>query len=366
MSRLQRWLIVCIAGWLVTLPIAHAHLIVSQRGTLNIVGNGAYMVLSLPVSAFTGIDDNGDRRLSLDELRSHAQSIEAQVQQSVYLVSDQGTHALEGLMLNSSPLDDATTAPAEQILVMGRFPLDPQIKEITFSLSLFGIKTTEQVEQITVTRGSETQLMTLTPQRNQVEVLPSVWTIFVDQATNGATHIFFGVDHLLFLLVVLATGWDFWKILLALTCFTLGHAITLLASAWFGLAVSPTLVEPAIAATIVAVALFDRWYYLSKANASEKIRLVLIFGCALIHGLGLAEAFSDLGLNSENKLLSMAGFNTGIELGQLTVALFAVALMKTIRTFRGAAGLAMAMQLASYAAILLGAFWFVERIAFTT
>ena len=61
--------------WL-TASLAHAHLVVSQRGTLNIVGDGAYMVLSLPVSALSGIDDDHDGLLSVNELRAHGASIE--------------------------------------------------------------------------------------------------------------------------------------------------------------------------------------------------------------------------------------------------------------------------------------------------
>jgi HupE / UreJ protein len=364
-SPVRRWLFAWAAGWLLTLSGAHAHLIVSQRGTLNIVGNGAYMVLSLPVSAFAGIDDSGDGRLSLDELRTHAGSIEAQVHGGVQLVSSEGVHMLEGVMLNTAPPDNAPAAPAEQLVVMGRFPLDPQVTHLTFTLGLFGKGSGEQVEQIAVTRGSETQLMTLTPQLNQGDVLPSAWTVFFDQAVNGATHVLTGADHLLFLLVVLAAGWGFRKIVLALTCFTVGHAITLVACAWFGLAVPPTLVEPAIAATVVGVALFDRWCYRRQVNFPAKVRLSLIFGCALIHGLGLARAFSDLGLDFENKLVSLAGFNTGIELGQLTVVLFAAVVMKLIHSLRGVSGVAMATRLASYAAVLMGSFWFLERVAYT-
>ncbi len=69
------------------------------------------------------------------------------------------------------------------------------------------------------------------------------------------------LDHLLFLLVVLvvpAKGWGWRHTVLALTCFTVGHAITLAAVALGGLSVSARIVEPTIAATIVGIALFDR------------------------------------------------------------------------------------------------------------
>jgi hypothetical protein len=364
-NRWRRWLFSLVAGCLVTVSVTQAHLIVSQRGTLNIVDGGAYMVLSLPISAFIGIDDDGDGRLSLDELRIHARSIETQIQGGAQLVSNQGAHVLEGLMLNTSPPDNAPGAPASQIVAMGRFPLDSQASKLAFSLNLFGRGTGEQIEQITVTRGPETQLMSLTPQNNRGEVFPSSCTIFVDQVVNGATHVLAGADHLLFLLVVLATGWGLRYIVLALTCFTVGHAITLVASAWFGWVVSANIVEPAIAATILGMALFDRWLARRRVKPSATIRFALIFGCALIHGLGLAGAFSDLGLSSNNKLLSLAGFNTGIEIGQLTVALGGAAVVKAIYYLRGSMAVAAVMRFTCHAAVLIGSFWFVERIVFT-
>ena len=72
-------------------------------------------------------------------------------------------------------------------------------------------------------------------------------------------HVLGGLDHLLFLLVVLATGWAWRSALLALTCFTAGHAATLAAVALGGVTAPAHMVEPAIAATIVGMALFDRW-----------------------------------------------------------------------------------------------------------
>ncbi len=69
-------------------------------------------------------------------------------------------------------------------------------------------------------------------------------------------------------------------------------------------------------------------------------RLALVFGCSLIHGLGLTGAVSNLGLDPAHRLLSLAGFNLGIELAQLGVALAAGVLFWGIRRLRGPAGLA--------------------------
>ena len=87
----------------------------------------------------------------------------------------------------------------------------------------------------------------------------------------------------------LASGWGLRQALLALSCFTLGHAITLAASALGGLAVPARAVEPAIALTIVGMALFDRWAQRRRSVGApalpQGVRLARVLGCALIHGL---------------------------------------------------------------------------------
>ncbi|MBV5296816.1 MAG: hypothetical protein JZU64_01455, partial [Rhodoferax sp.] len=178
----QRWfslVLVLVLAWGAA-SAAQAHLVVSQRGTLNIVGNGAYMALSLPVSALAGFDDNQDGLLSVSELCGHAASIQAQIQQGVSLRSDQGASTLEGLMLNTAPPDSNPSAPSTHMLILGRFTIHPQATGLALTLRLFGTGADEQTEQITVTRGTEAQLITLTPDHAQAAVLPSAWAIFAE------------------------------------------------------------------------------------------------------------------------------------------------------------------------------------------
>jgi hypothetical protein len=204
--------------------------------------------------------------------------------------------------------------------------------------------------------------MVLAPGREERELFPSAWSVVLDNAALGAEHVISGLDHMLFLLVVLATGWGWRQTLLALTCFTVGHAISLAASAFGVVSVPAHIIQPAIAATIVGMALFDRW---SNARSQPLVpgwRLGLVFGCALIHGLGLAGALTSLGLDSTHRLLSLVGFNTGIEAAQLGIALVVGVLIVGIRRLRGPAGLAWATRVASYSAIVAGAVWFAQRV----
>ena len=341
---------------------ADAHLMVAQRGTLNIVGDGAFMVMSLPVSALQGVDDDGDGRLSLAEGNAHLAAIEAQVRSGVQLRGARGALPLQGLIVNLSPRDDAPTAPVDQIVVVGRFALGDANEGLRLAVSLFGARVGEQTQDITVTKGAARQHLVLAPGRAERDVLPPATAVFVDHLRLGAGHVLAGPDHLLFLLVVLATGWGWRATVLALTCFTAGHALALIASVWHGQAAPPHLVEPAIAATVIAMALFDRWSQSRPRPLPEAVRLTLVFACALVHGLGLAGALETLRPDASNLGWSLAGFNAGVEAGQLAVALLAAAAGAAVVRWRGAPALGWITRLASFGAVAAGLAWLVQRL----
>ena len=357
----RRWLAIALL-WLAAVPAAQAHLMVAQRGTLNIVDDGAFMVLSLPVSAFRGVDDDGDGRLSMAEFGKHRQAIASAVTREVQLSDPQGARPLAGLMLTLSPPDQDPTGPAAQLIAMGRFALAAPEQPLRMQVGLFGSTPAEQTLQLTVTHRSEAGLLVLTPERPHRALFASGWSVFADYVVLGAEHIFTGFDHLLFLLVVLAGGWGWRHVLAALTTFTVGHAITLMLSLQAGLAVSPALVEPAIAATIVGMAAFDFYARRRDRLPSPWLRLSLVFGASLIHGLGLAVSLASLGLDSGHRLQSLAGFNVGTELGQVAVALVAALVVLGLKRLRGDAVLSMANRVASVLAIGIGSAWFAGRV----
>lgn len=364
--------------WFAALSAAHAHMMPAQRGTLNLVGDGAFMVLSLPVAGLVGTDDDGDGLLSLAELRQHSASIVGQVKDKVRLIDAQGDRPLDGIMLTLVPPDNTPSAPASQLVVMGRFALVPAAgtasddstdshDNLQFKVDLFGTLDAEKTYQITATRGAHKQLLVLAQDQTQRVLFPTSWAVFTDFFVLGAEHIATGMDHLLFLLVVLAAGLGARQVLLALTCFTLGHATTLALSAAWGFAVSPAIVEPSIAATIIGMAAFDAWSRHQQRVVASGVRLALIFLCALIHGLGLATALTELGLDTGSRLPSLAGFNVGIELAQVSIALLAMASVAVASRLLGGPSHTMwrqrATQLASLLAMSVGSVWFVQRIA---
>lgn len=361
--RLKTMLLVALLS-LCLLPGAHAHLMVAQRGTLNIVDNGAFMVISLPVSAFEGVDDDADGLLSDEEFTRHKQTLLQTVKQGIVLTDAGGSHYLQGLLLSPAPTDETHPESTQQLVAMGRFQLEQPTVAMQLQMGLFGTGADEQVQYITVSRPADgrRQLLVFSPQAQAHELMTSRWSTFVGYLKLGTEHIVTGLDHLLFLLVVLVTGWGWRHIVLALSVFTLGHAVSLTLSSFYGLSLPPTIVEPAIAATIVGMAAFDLIARHWPLTSTPWFRLALVYGCSLIHGLGLASALDDLGLNDEYLLTSLAGFNLGIESGQLLIALLVILLATGIRRLRGDAALMLAGRTASILAIGMGSIWFIQRV----
>lgn len=355
---------------LVAVP-AQAHLMAAQKGTLNLVGDAAFLVLSVPVSALQGVDDDGDGGLSPTELQAHMASIRTQVMAGVQLQGPNATLPLQLVMLDLTPPENAAVQPARQLVVMGRFALLPSPTQaeglpLTLRFSLFGTAAAEQQQDFTITRQKTTQWLRLVPGHNAQALLPSAGALLADYLRLGATHVLGGADHLLFLLVVLAAGWHWRALLGALSCFTAGHALTLVISLWAGWQAPAAIVEPAIAATIVAMAAFDAWGRWRRQAARPAVRWALVFVCALIHGLGLAGALAELtswDTGSPQMAWALLGFNLGIEAVQLGVAALVGVMLWALRWRVGPAVPRVAQALGSVLAIGMGGWWMVLRMA---
>jgi hydrogenase/urease accessory protein HupE len=130
-----------------------------------------------------------------------------------------------------------------------------------------------------------------------------------------------GLDHILFVLGLFLYA-PRWRPLLAqITIFTIAHSLTLALASRGLVSVPATIVEPMIAASIAYVALENLWQ--RKLRLS---RLLIIFTFGLLHGLGFASVLADIGLPSNDFLISLISFNIGVELGQITVIAAALSL----------------------------------------
>ena len=170
----------------------------------------------------------------------------------------------------------------------------------------------------------------------------------------GLEHIARGLDHLLFV-ALLVLGVSGWRRLLALvSCFSLAHCATL-ALATFGLVHLPRpLVEASIAASIVWVAARHAF------GAQRRAGLASTFGFGLCHGLGFASELRALGVAGPSlaSLGPLAAFHVGIEVAQLA---WGALLLAGVAALRGRRGSALATRALSGAALCIGVVWLWQR-----
>lgn len=186
---------------------------------------------------------------------------------------------------------------------------------------------------------------------------------------QGIWHILIGLDHILFLVALILPAvlirkdgeWEpvdsfrkaLYTIVGIVTFFTLAHSVTLSLAALDVIRLPSRLVESVIAGSIAVAA----W-----ANLVPKLRIreaAIAFGFGLFHGFGFASVLSDIGLGREHLVLSLLGFNIGVELGQIVIicALFPVLfLLRRHRIY------AWILRYGSLVLIALALLWVVERV----
>ena len=217
--------------------------------------------------------------------------------------------------------------------------------------------------------GGKDLLSTLSPQQGSLLLSPGVanaamagggaqapsagasnrWSALRDYFNLGMHHLLEGYDHLAFLLALVlplqlslrrrprtalapyppagaagtragattayASRGAWLALLRTVTAFTIGHSITLML-ATFGLTqASPAWVEPVIALSIAVTALLN----LRPVHWVRMDVLALLFG--LVHGFGFAGLLLEAAAPDGLLPWALAGFNLGVEAGQLTAVL---------------------------------------------
>ena len=138
---------------------------------------------------------------------------------------------------------------------------------------------------------------------------------FADYVGVGFDHIVpKGLDHILFVLGLFFLSLRLGPLLWQVSAFTLAHTVTLALGALDLVRVSPDIVEPLIAASIVYVGIENLF-----ARRLHPWRPFIVFCFGLLHGLGFASVLADFGLGADHFVAKLIGFNVGVEIGQLAV-----------------------------------------------
>ena len=235
---------------------------------------------------------------------------------------------------------------------------------------------------------------------------------FLDYVKLGFRHIAGGLDHVMFLVGLLLLCQRLRDLIWAVTGFTLGHSITLSLAALGLVQANVAAIEATIGLTIalvavertanaqrsalplalassglilllvpigefhhgsigttglVGLALFSFCYLMGSRQLAESVlrgrgnyRMVITALFGLIHGFGFAGAFQAASMGRSSLLLPLAGFNIGVELGQL-VLVTAMVILGLIMRSRNRLAMGTAADWAAAFVCGFGVFWFVQR-----
>jgi hydrogenase/urease accessory protein HupE len=190
---------------------------------------------------------------------------------------------------------------------------------------------------------------------------PSLPSILKRYLVTGIEHIFLGYDHVAFLVAVVLWARRLVPVIKIVTAFTIAHSITLSLATLNIVVIPGIIVEPAIAASIVYVAMEN---FFSR-NIDDRWRVAFAFG--LVHGFGFASALREIGLPTNAIVTALAAFNIGVEIGQVAIVAIVVpaliALDRLMAVDRNKPARAAPLVYAVSALITaLGSYWFLTRV----
>lgn len=177
-------------------------------------------------------------------------------------------------------------------------------------------------------------------------------------ASAGIEHIFTGYDHIAFLTAIVLWARRLWPVVKIVTAFTIAHSLTLSLAALDIIRIPNAIVEPAIAASIVYVAIEN---FFSR-DVENRWRITFAFG--LVHGFGFAGALQEFGLPKSALLPALASFNVGVEIGQIAIVSLVLPILLALDRLFAAPGTPRAAPLvyaASGMICVLGGYWFLMR-----
>lgn len=357
--------------WIVWLP-AWGHSSSDSHLTLQ-VGSGridvVWQVALRDLDLVVGLDDDGDGRINDAELERHRVEAARHVAGKLAVRVDGVVAGLRGV---GNSLVERLDGPYLEFRFVMDGVGDPSVLEVDYRLfegldpHHRGLMTVRHAgtEQLTIfDRSIPTQSFDVAD--------PAPARAFLRYALKGVWHIWAGVDHLLFLSVLLLPAVGHWErsgagwrpvnrlgealvtVVKVVTAFTLAHSITLgvAVMGWF----SPPSrwIETSIALSVLVAAANN----LRPLVPERGWGLALGFG--FLHGFGFAGGLMESGLLRVNRVLALAGFNVGVEAGQLAVVALVIPVLHGMRRWNGYRR--WILGLGSALIGVLACFWVVER-----
>ena len=183
--------------------------------------------------------------------------------------------------------------------------------------------------------------------------------------TLGIEHILTGADHLMFVLGLLLLIGPNWRLVKAVSAFTVAHSITLALAALGFVHFPSAIIEALVALSIVFVACELVPIPGRPESLTHRHPWLIAFAFGLLHGLAFAGALAEVGLPKGAEPQALLLFNVGVEIGQLMfigVALGVIWGLRRARTWTRFDTTDFARVAPAYVIGSCAAYWLIERI----
>lgn len=348
MLRLLSLLLVLLAC-LVPRP-ALAHWSHTATAEVHVEGPRLEMLLTIPTKLLGPSDSNRDGKLSLEEIRADTAGL-AQVLGGAIRPTSGGQEAFLQVEPWEGPPPEGDLHTRLRLVWV--FPAG--IRDLALHYDLFPQDEPDSRCLATVSMDGDMRSFVFTPEQTETRFgAPTPWAEAWTFLKMGVEHLLTGYDHILFLMALLLAGGSIRYLVGTITAFTLAHSLTLSLAVLDLVKVTPEVVEPLIAASIVYAALENFW----RRKLDDRWVIAFLFG--LVHGIGFAGILREAALSGGNLLIPLASFNVGVELGQLLVVVPAFFLFRPI--FADEARGRRFTRITSAVVALLGLYWFLERV----
>ena len=351
--------------------IAHAHQSKENYITIKVQNNTLILTCDIETDNFENVlklDDNHNNIISWNELYKHKHEIQAYILNHIFIiqntqnitlkVSDYKIYRREDQSYLSLTLRNDTYNSENSTLFDYQlfFDIDPLQR-------LFLSRKKEGQEIIQIFSPHQ-------PRQNINSEKPSLFKQFNTFWKEGIWHIWIGFDHLLFLLMLLLPALiekkgkvyqrvpslrsALLKTLSIITLFSVAHSLTLSAAFLDLASLNSKVVESLIAFSIILTAFFNLIGYIPKRI------YVLIFIFGLLHGFGFANALGEISLSHLDMIITLIGFNLGVESGQILLLLplfpllFILAKYRVYQTF--------IIKSLSLLTLILSVHWLIQRL----
>ncbi len=325
---------------------AHAHLMPTGHGTINVTDSKLYIIISLPAASFDLKGTRGEGLLNNQELEKNSASIREQLKKNLFISSGEERATFEKILLNlpsgAGPIQKGKKAEKESVeehdedtnmdltmMIVAQMKNPPE--SISIRSGLWSTENDSIKFNTTVSEGAKTvrsELGKISASNPEYVFFAGPKYVVQTSLRNGFLHLVGGWDHFLFVLLMLIgplllKRWVTLMLAFA-SAYTLGFAAISLG--WISFPVfsfvSVFWIESVILGSLVIAAI----PILLRKRPSLSIEAFVVFVLGLFHGLGFASAMS--GTQEYNHLveLKILGFNGGAFLGQLLIAVCVLAI----------------------------------------